>query len=416
MVFVLSALWMIALSAFCSDLAEGCGLAEPSPRSFVVPHLPVEGIEPDVAIVQFFDEGVLYQVRWDTFCAMYNMCASAQMVLERTLLNGDRRGRFVSAETEISVLLTGDERSLKSCLRQHKRVSYDGLEGQRLREKHVAAMFPDGQAKLWQILPLGYDCALVDKEVRVWFSAGGLRCLPTNKKEVSFLVTPGSERLAQIQEEDSESFVADLKKCARKELRALQEASKKDGGLIVVRYVNRKGLERCSAFRGDSIYGTKAQTLNVFLHDCVLQGTFKSYLDNVKKHYAFVNESLCDVVTSEFVFCVEFNHMVEDVPGKRSLDSEDLRACPRMAWMVVPQGSLQRPRERCTISLTFAGVSLEGHPLVDVNCGLSGLTPRNYLWALSYDDCARLRLVGESWYPLLVRPRRLIWDVYKYMF
>ena len=380
---------MMAQSVFCSaSVGEFCVEKELSGNSYLTSYYRApRGIESDEAIVQFKNEGKLYQVRWDTFCAMYTMTTSVQMILERTLLNGDDQASFVCAKTEASVMLTRDVRSLKSCLKQGKRISYDGLDGLCLKEKHVESMFPVGQTKRWQILPLSYDKDLSNKEVRVLFSEGGLSCVPTNEDGLGdFLIPLNSRRYVQAKAEDATEFSTGLQRRAEEELFALQEAAQKEEGVVEMRYVNQNNEESFAAFCGDSIHDDDMKDFSEFLLYCVLQGTFQGYLDEAKKHYAFVNESLCEAIKDDLASCIAQDCQVKSVGNKPRVPESALRSLPPMAWIVVPKGSFRCPREANTISFTFAGVSLEGRPLVDDEPCVSGMVARSYLWALFCDE------------------------------
>ena len=373
------------------------------------PHLPPGGLFPHTAIVQYRNKDKFYQVCWDTFCGMYDMATSVQMVLERNLLNCDAKKSFVSLNTEIRVLLMRGVRSLKSCLKSNERVSYDGLEGRRLRSKHLKAMFPKKQTKLWKKLSLHCRKDLEDQEVRVWFSAGGLSCVPTDQEGQNFLVTFGPRRKEQVAEEGTEEFIAKLQECARKELGILEEVATNNGGVVEVSYVNQRRRKFCSQFRSGDLVDRDGMNLREFLCYCVLQGTYQSYLGDTKTHYAFVNESLEDVVKELLPFCLEDGCGVHrSVLGELPLRPKDLRKCPPMAWMVMPQGVCQFPLERGSIFLTFAGVSLEGRPLVEKEKNFSFLVPRNYLWALFCGEFTAFE--GESLYAVKWRCRRMIWD------
>ena len=351
-----------------------------------------------MATVEFKSfEGTLYQVRWDLFGQSFNGSSSIEAVLERSLLAGDNQGFFKMHDSEVERVFKGDGVGLKGCLSKGHCVSYDDLRGALLRHRHLSEMFPVDEYKKWRVLEGNEMRDLMCGEMRILFDGGGLSCLPTP--------TPGAReipsnsiRCAQMEAEDTTAFVEKVRYYAEEKKSLLQEEMSRLGKDVHVRYVTGSGKVLTAYWDGSQVFDATGRGLLDFLQDCVLLGCNLGYVDEgCEKHYAFTNECLRDLLRKCLALDLARNVNVFFATEGGRLTSEDLLEMPYMSWTVVERGRLRRPEVRYACAISFAGATLEGVPRCLQRFVQTYLLPRNFLWAVCYDEVMRAHPTG-FWY------------------
>ena len=282
-------------------------------------------------------------------------------------------------------------------MKRNECVSYEGIRGKRLRKRHIAEMFPEGENKRWQVLSRDHAKALMmPGEVRVLFDEGALSCTATPVRGEDNRVPKKTRRSAQLFEELTPDFFEKVRYYAEEKKYALQKAVLTQGESVYVQYVNGSGI-RCSVcWDGHQVRDAKGCYLLEFLQNCVLPGCHLGYVDEqCEKHNAFTNDNLRELLRVGLAFDIA-KQQVSFVEGERHLNAQDLQSMPYMDWTVVPQLRQCTKWYSCVIS--FAGAILEGRPRLTQMPLQTYLLPRNYLWALCFEKIRPANPRCFDWY------------------
>ena len=404
--------------------------------SYIAGAVDVESLCSDVgehqALVQFkWDDGQLYQGRWNTFGLIFNANASVEEVLERNLLNGCDEEQFFVSDFELYEVLTSLDYGLIPCL-ERGLVRYEGLSDQPLGLKQALNMFPPGEHKMWQAFFPGMLCRreLDWREVRIIVAGGGYSCKPTCEEVPRSLLRtyllsavgeyPGelpldvaryrarlgenSLRLLQLREEKTEFFQEKLRLAAEESVREMDQAAKDqaagegDAWNVVVKIVTRDGEKVGVVWDGRTVFGNRDLSLREFLSCCVLRGTSLAYTDETsKRFFAFVSDDIKQMLIGGLSADVEYGIRVKDCETEDPLEKRHILQMGDMAWTVVPgrgEGCFVY-EESCTIA--FSGLMLQGVPLIAQSGLLVGrVARRSLLWGYDVEHLKLLNTQGEK--------------------
>ena len=331
---------------------------------------------------------------WDTYGIVDDRGLAADAVLERHLVNA-RSGQIIDG-SEIGNLLSEGFFSLRACLREKTNVSFNTQEGHCLQLEHLDKMFPHGAPKTWRVLSAGCAEPCVDGEVKVLFDAGGYSCKPSVKWGKR--LTPGARLMDDVQQ----PFVKKLRSSARTLLHALEGATRGADAKIIVRKVDNKFSMSGVEWDGKDVEDSSGRSIGSFLRDCILLGTSLGYTnEDAIRYYAFTNKSLVYGVLRKFLrFDLLCNNRVKPLDDVPLMSPFDLRKLHFYGWGVSPQGELQRPQNRETLSITFGGFTLEGVSMkgLSVMSWFEGIYPHNFLWGLESSQLIKAKTFGTSWY------------------
>ena len=372
------------------------------------------------AIVLFkSDGGLLYEVCWETYGLMYNGGTSAEAVLERNLLGGDSSGCFRILGGELGCLVQYD---LMTCVKKGIYIHHNATRARPLGVPQVAAMSAGSGYKQWEVLGVGvgYQDDLIPGEFRVLFSKGGYSCWPApDARSGNTGYASDTLRRTQVMTERTPAFLERLRFLAQDALCELQTVAVQRGEKVRVRYIDEHCCAHGVVWDAFGVRDRCGRSVCDLLHDGVMQGTNLGYVgEDEKRHFAFISEGICKMLKTSLVKAIKSGAHLEHLFGELPLQPKHVRSMPHMSWTVVPDGLLKCCNVPYTWSLTFSGVALEGIPLHQQGPFMHGvfhgyLMPRNYLWALDFEELRkeRDRQGLTDWYGARIRSKRMDWQV-----
>ena len=367
-------------------LPEG-GESLPPYRQFCETGWPQRLQEHDVIVQYRSPSGERFHVTWNVLGLMYSAFSAVESVLERNFVKGGGRC-FVSGD------LGGLFQHMKVFVQKNKQVHYQDLpdDYQPLKAPQAAQMFPSGEHKVWKsaVLPSTY---FEKREFRVFFVIGRethcLRCLPSYTRGCGCMKADSALRYA-FNKEVTHDFQKDLRERARRKRQELADMMATEGSKVIVRYRTPEDRESSAVWSVHSIISRGGIRLKDLLLDAALHGMSIGYKDNSVRHYAFVGGDLCKILRKELAADIAQGSRVTTDPFKKTelLSVADAKRMQNFTWQIVEGESSRYPQEKGACTLTYAGITLVGMPLVCGRCCEGKLknphvtTGRNFLRGL----------------------------------
>ena len=398
-------------------------------------------MEEHCAIVQFYSNGELYQVRWNTTCLMYNDATSIEAVLERNLLNGCGGKPFFVSDSELCQLLNASRFGLIHYLRLNDRVDFPVYCCKPLTLLKAKEMVALDEGKVWEVLKSGCGFSkFVEGEVRILFPKGGFSGVPSSARDVGELsqvvhalsevgvdhvlpcswqnarnsLDPSSQRYAQMKKEQTDDFQQELRlRLQEKKLCFLEKMTLWKEKNVVVRYMPEEGQERALIWDVSAVVDRAHQSLMQFLLGCVILGTSLGYIEeSEERHFAFINLSINQMLACTLCAALEEGEKVRAFQGREMLLQRDVIFLPDLVWTVVPQGGLQRTLCPGACSISFVGLTLEGLPCLNERYFADAIPPRSLAWGFDFDPHERTQ-DGETLQELeeRVKFQKVRWSV-----